>query len=76
MKRIAVIEDGFVRDSMVFNADPSIIENDPKWEDHFVDLKNPCQYVGVFEGEGEEEIRRKAADAEGVHPGVISLIGI
>lgn len=76
MKRIAIIENGFVRDSQVFTADPAIIETDPDWEDNFSDLKNPCQYVGVFEGVTEEEIRSKAANLEGVHPDVITLIEI
>jgi len=76
MKRIAIIEDGFVRDSQIFKADPAIIERDPNWEDHFTDVKNPCQYVGIFEGTTEQEIKEKAAAEEEVHPDVISLIEI
>ena len=74
MKRIAVIEDGYVRDSQIFTADPQIMDEDENWEDNFDDLKNPCQYVGVFDGEDEAQIKQKAADSEGVHPDVITLI--
>ena len=74
MKRIAIIEDGYVRDSQVFAADPKIIEVDENWEDNYIDIGNPCQYIGIFEGAGEDEILRKAADYEGVHPDVVTLI--
>jgi hypothetical protein len=74
MKRIAIIENGFAHDTQIFSADPGIIEKDPHWEDHFTDVKYPCQYAGIFEGESEDEIRAKAAASEGVHPDIISLI--
>jgi len=74
IRRIAVIQDGYVRDTQIFVADPDIIEEDPKWEDWFRDVKYPCLYVGIFEGETEDEILQKAADNEGVRPGIISLI--
>jgi len=76
MKRIAIIEDGFVRDSQVFTADPAIMETDPDWEDNFCDLKYPCHYEGIFEADSEEEIRNKVAKLIGVHPGVITLIEV
>jgi len=76
MKRIAIIEDGFVRDSQVFTADPAIMETDPDWEDNFCDLKYPCHYEGIFEGDSEKEIRSKVAELIGVHPGVITLIEV
>jgi len=76
MKRIAVIEDGYVRDTQVFTADPAIIDEDPDWENRFSDIRYPCMYVGVFEGTCEGEIRRTAADVATVHPDIISLIPI
>lgn len=76
MKRIAIIDDGFVRDTQVFIEDPATINTNPDWENNFVDMKHPCQYVGVFEGKNEEEILIKAAAQEGVHIGVITLIEI
>jgi len=74
MIRIAVIEDGYVRDAQIFTADPAIMETDPDWENNFHDLKYPCQYVGIFVGIDENDIRKQAADHEGVHPDVITLI--
>ena len=74
MKRIAVIEDDYVRDTQVFIDDPMYIGQDPKWEESFVDVKRPCQYVGLFEGSDGYEIRCKAADYFGVHRDVIFLI--
>ena len=76
MKRIAIVENGYVRDSQIFTADPAIIETDLCWENKFSDLKNPCQYIGIFEGVNEEEILSKAALYEGIHPGVISLVDV
>ena len=73
MKRIAIIEDGYVRDTQIYTANPDIIEKDPDWENHFTDVKYPCLYLGVFEGFDEDEIRRKAAESQGVHPDVISF---
>lgn len=74
MKRIAIIEDGYIRDSQVFTANPEIIDVDEDWEDNYADLKCPCQYIGLFEGTDENSILQKAADLEGVHPDVITLI--
>jgi hypothetical protein len=76
MKKIAVIEDGYVRDSQLYTGDPANIGDDTDWENNFIDIKNPCQFVGIFEGETEDEIKRKAAKYEGVHPGIISLINL
>jgi len=74
MKRIAIIEDGFARGTQVFAEDPAILNSNLDWEDNFYDLKYPCHYEGIFEGDSEEEIRNKVAERMGVHPGVITLI--
>ena len=74
MKRIAIIEGSYVRDTQVFTEDPRIIEENSDWEDHFADIKYPCQYVGVFEGSDENTIRNRAAFTAGVHPDAISLV--
>ena len=76
MQKIAVIEDGFVRDAQLYIGNPADIEVVPDWENNFVDLKNPCQFVGIFAGETDAEIKRKAAEYEGVHPEVITLINM
>jgi hypothetical protein len=76
MKKIAIIENGFIRDSQIYTGDPADIDVAPNWEWNFKDLKNPCQYVGIFEGATDEEIIRQAAEYEGVHPDVITLITI
>ena len=73
MKRIAIIEGSYVRDAQVFNSDPAIIENDPDWDENFSDL-SCCHFIGVFEGGDENEILKKAAARQGVHPDIISLI--
>ena len=73
MKRIAIIE-GYIRDAQIFAANPKIIGEDDNWEDNYVDLSNPCQYIGIFEGYNEESIAKAAAETEGVHPDVITLI--
>lgn len=74
MTRIAVIEDGYVRDSQVYTGDPALISEDTDWEDHFTAVKNPCQFVGLFEGETEEDIRIQASEREGVHKDIILLL--
>ena len=42
MKRIAIIEDGYVRDTQIYTANPDIIEKDPDWENHFI-IENHTQ---------------------------------
>ena len=74
MKRIAIIEDGYVRDVQLFAANPDIIEKDPRWEDSFRDVKYPCLYLGIFEGASEEEIKNTAAESLEVHADIISLV--
>ena len=74
MKKIAIVENGYVRDSQIYTGNPEDIDVNPNWEWNFSDLKNPCQYVGIFEGDTDDEILSKAADFESVHPGIITLI--
>ena len=79
MRRIAVIGDGFARDAMLFTGDPATISEDgdiydPDWEDKYVEVKNTCLFVGVFEGASEDEIKKIAAEQEGCHSDIISLI--
>ena len=76
MKRIAIIENGFARDTYIFTTNPAIIEIGPDWEENFCDVKYSCLYIGIFEGIHEKEIQESAAAALGVHPDVISLVGI
>ena len=76
MKKIAIVEDGYVRDSQIYAGDPANIDEDTGWENDFADIKNPCQYVGIFEGETDDKIKTQAAEHEGVHPSIISLISI
>jgi len=76
MQKIAVIQEGYVRNLEVFAEDPATIKTDSDWEEKFHDHKCPCQFVGVFEGADENEIKKKAAESEGVHPGVITLLDI
>ena len=79
MRKIAIIADGFIRDSQAFFGDPSTIDADasvydPEWEDNFTDIKNPAQYVGIVDGQDDAEMREKAAAIEGVPPDIITLI--
>jgi hypothetical protein len=74
--KIAIIENGFVRDAQIYIGSPDDIDVDPDWEDNFVDVKNPSQFIGVFEGETDDEILKKASEYEGVHDGIITLIDI
>ena len=76
MKKIAIVENGFVRDSQIYEGDPSDIDVDPNWEQKFSDLNNPCQYIGIFEGKTDNEILAKAAEYECVSPGIITLIDV
>ena len=76
MKKIAIIE-GYIRDAQIYTGDPAALDSDDQdWENHYSDLKNPCQYVGIFEGETDDIIIKQAAECEGVHPGIITLIDI
>ena len=76
MKRIAIIEDGYVRDTQIFTENPSIITEDSEddWANHFSDVKYPCLYIGIFEGVDEDEIKKIAAESKGVHPDIIFLV--
>ena len=74
MKMIAIVEDGYVRDSLIYTGDPANIDEGTDWENDFSDVKIPCQYIGIFNGETIDEIKRKAADYEGIHPGTVTLI--
>jgi len=75
MKRIAIIEDGYVRDAQIFAENPGIItEDSDEWEDNFRDVKYPCLYLGIYESVDEDEIRKIAAERQGCHPDIISLI--
>jgi len=77
LRKIAVVEDGYVRDTQIYIGDPAALNEDNQdWENDFGDIKYPCQYVGIFEGESDEEIKAAAAAVEGVHPDIISLIEI
>lgn len=73
--KIAIVEDGYVRDTQIYTGDPEKLNDDnQEWENNFSDSKYPCQYIGIFEGESDDEICKKAAEIEGVHPHIISLI--
>ena len=76
MQKIAIIENGFARDTQIYYGDPADIEVDPQWENNFGDVKYACQFVGIFAADTEDEIRKKAAECEGVHPDVITLMDI
>jgi hypothetical protein len=76
MKKIAVIENGYVRDSQIYSGDPDNINDETDWESDFTDVKCPCQFIGIFEGVSNDEITAKAAECEGIHPGIVTLIGI
>ena len=76
MKKIAIIENSYVRDSQIYTGDPEGIDVDPNWQGYFTDVKYPCQFIGIFEGETDSEILRNAAEHEGVYPGVVTLIDI
>ena len=60
--------------SQIYNGDPKGVDVDPNWENYFTDVKYPCQFIGIFEGETDSEILGKAAEHAGVHPGVVTLI--
>jgi len=74
MKRIAIIENEYIRDTQVFTENPDIIGKESNRENYFNDVKYPRQYIGIFEGAGEDEIRKAAAKYQGVHPDIISLV--
>jgi hypothetical protein len=76
MRKIAIVEDGYIRDSQVYVGNPEDINDDTNWEDEFMDVKNPCQYLGIFEGVTPDEIKAKAAEYFGVHPEIISLLDV
>jgi predicted Zn-dependent protease with MMP-like domain len=73
MKRIACIECDYVRDTQVFEGDPGNIPEDADMFDMYIDVKRPCQFIGIYEGADEGEIKAKAAERFGVHPDIISL---
>ena len=73
MKRIAIIEESYVRDAQVLSVVPDFTEENKDFSENFIDVDYPCLYLGVFEGSDEDEIRKKAADSIRVHPDIISF---
>jgi len=76
MKKIAIVEDRYVRDLQIYIGDPEGVDIDPDWENNFTDVKYPRHFIGIFEGETDDKVLREAADYEGVHPSVVTLIDI
>ena len=76
LRMIATIQGEYVRDTQVYLGNPEEAETDADWDDKFIDMRNPCQYIGIFTGKTEDEIKEQAAEHVGVHPGVIALIDI
>jgi hypothetical protein len=73
MKRIAIIEEGYIRDAQLFYGDNDRLgDDDYDHEEEYGDF-SPVHFIGVFEGKDEEEIRAKAAKQEGVHPGIVTF---
>lgn len=75
MKRIAIINSQFVRDTQVFTGNP-VVKTIYNPEDQFADLKYPCHFIGIFIGENCKDIKIKAASSLGVDPNIITLIKI
>ena len=73
MKRIALIRDTFVRDTQIYTENPDVLEKEQDWGNNYADVQSPCLYIGEFKGFDEDEIRKKAADYQGVHPDAISF---
>ena len=73
MKRIAIIKEHYVRDAQVLSVSSEFASENLAWDDNFINVKYPCLYLGIYESENEDEIRKKAADYMGVHPDIISL---
>lgn len=72
MKKIAIISNGFVRDTQVFIGNPK----DKNWENNFSDIKYPRLFVGIFQGSNDKEICAKAAKCANVHCDTITLLDI
>jgi len=79
MKKIAVINEGFVRDTQVFGDDPALFDGPGEYEDVWdagsKDYSGSI-FIGIFEGTHEGEIRKKVADKSGLHEDVIVLVDI
>jgi len=73
MKRIVTIEDGYARDAQVFTGDPKTLESDCDWGNNYADMKYTTQYLGIYDGDSEDEIKSNAAKREGVHPNILTL---
>jgi hypothetical protein len=73
MKRIAIIEEGYIRDAQLFYGENDKLGDDDYDHEEFYKDFSPVHFIGVFEGDDEYEIKRKAAEQEGVHPGIVSL---
>lgn len=73
MKRIAIVEENYVRDVQVFTSAPGIIGDNPDLKENFKDAFSGL-YLGIIEGGSEDEIKNKAAGLLGVHQDIISLI--
>ena len=75
VKKIAIIDNPYVRDAQVFHGDPrnddDIWENDENWFDSEMPV-----FVGIFEGTNIEEVRAAAAESANVHPESITLLGL
>ncbi|MDR0863025.1 MAG: hypothetical protein LBN30_09685 [Oscillospiraceae bacterium] len=80
MKRIVLLSGAYVRDTQAYTSDPDAMNEEsakynPKWEDDFRDFHGDI-FLGVYDADSEDDIRRSAAMVEQVHGGVLELIEI
>jgi len=74
IKKIVTIDSGYVRDTQVYLGNPAL-ETNEDWEsgENFTYIKYPRHFVGIFEGDSEDEIRQLAAKQEGLDPAIFTL---
>ena len=73
MKRIAIINENYLRDAQVFTASSALYEDDPWSDENYRDFYSN-HFIGIFEGTDEDGICIKAAESMDIHPDAISLI--
>lgn len=74
MRKIVVIESGYIRDSQIYTGDPN--DEDITFSEEWTDVNGPNLYLGIGEGSSEEDIKNKFAASLGVYPEIISLYDI
>lgn len=74
MRKIVIIDSAYIRDSQIYTGNPN--EEDIALSDEWMDVPHPNLYLGIGEGNNEEDIKINFATSLGIRSEIISLYDI